>query len=116
MQNCKKAEFNGRMSKKYDPLGAFLEKSDSDNLALSFDQIERMIGGLLPASARKYGVWWSNSPVEGRHNEVWLRRGWLTADINLKSRTFVLYEAVLLDRADLPQVRRETLSLPLNNR
>lgn len=75
------------MSKKYDPLGTFLENSGSDKISLSFEQIERMIDGLLPASARKYDVWWSNSPVLGRQNEVWLKRGWLTADVNLKART-----------------------------
>lgn len=78
---------DGSMSKKYAPLGEFLENSDSNSLALSFDQIERMIDGLLPMSAKKYVVWWSNSPVEGRQNEVWLRRGWTTTDVNLKSRT-----------------------------
>lgn len=88
------------MSKKYDPLGVFLENSGSENIAMSFEQIERMIDGLLPASARKYEAWWSNSPVPGRQNEAWLRHGWLTADVNLKSRT------IRFVRSDTPRPSR----------
>lgn len=75
------------MGNSYQPLGEFLDHQTRDHVALSFDEIERIINRKLPPSAGTYVAWWSNSPVEGRHNEVWLVRGWSTTELNLKSRS-----------------------------
>ncbi len=75
------------MSKKYEALGEFLEQQTSDEVSLSFDQITKIISRNLPKSADEYDVWWSNSPVEGRHNAVWLTRGWETTKLNRRART-----------------------------
>lgn len=75
------------MSRKYAALTAYLENQKAERIALSFAQIERIVGFPLPASARKHGPWWTNSPSPGRHNETWLKIGWQTADRNLKSQT-----------------------------
>jgi hypothetical protein len=75
------------MSKKYAALGAFLETVTGKEITLSFRQIEEVLGESLPKSASDYDVWWSNSPVTGRHNAVWLDRGWQTADLNRKAMT-----------------------------
>lgn len=75
------------MSKTYKRLGEFLDDQTSDQVALSFDHIEQIIHRKLPKSARTYDAWWSNSPVEGRHNETWLKRGWTTCDLNRNSST-----------------------------
>ena len=91
------------MSKVYQPLGDFLDDQTSDRIALSFDQIEQIIHRNLPQSARTYDAWWSNSPVAGRHNEAWLKRGWATADLNRKSR------AVKFVRGKLPTTREKPL-------
>lgn len=91
------------MSKTYKKLGEFLNDQTSDRIALSFDQIEQIIHRNLPQSAHTYDAWWSNSPVEGRHNEAWLKRGWATADLNRKSRT------VNFVRSTLPTPREKPL-------
>lgn len=91
------------MSKTYKRLGEFLDDQTSDHVALSFDQIEQIIYRKLPKSARTYDAWWSNSPVEGRHNETWLKRGWTTADLNRKSGT------VKFIRGTLPMPRQKPL-------
>ena len=75
------------MTKAYESLGEFLDDQISDHVALSFDQIEQIIQRKLPKSARTYDAWWSNSPVERRHNETWLKRGWTTCDLNRNSGT-----------------------------
>jgi hypothetical protein len=89
------------MSKTYQPLTEFLDDLTSDHVALSFDKVERIIRRKLPPSASIYVAWWSNSPVEGRHNEAWLRAGWMSADLNLKSRT------VKFVRGALPMLRKK---------
>ncbi|WP_432814479.1 DUF7662 domain-containing protein [Sphingorhabdus sp.] len=90
------------MSKTYKRLGKFLDDQTSDHVALSFDQIEQIIHRKLPKSARTYDAWWSNSPVEGRHNETWLKRGWATVDINRKSSTVKFIRSTLPARRQKP--------------
>ena len=75
------------MSKKYETLGEFLDRQTCDEVSLSFDRIAGILGGKLPKSADDYDAWWSNSPTEGRHNGVWLKRGWETTALNRKART-----------------------------
>ncbi|WP_156419757.1 MULTISPECIES: DUF7662 domain-containing protein [unclassified Sphingopyxis] len=72
---------------KYEPLGEFLDAQAGPDVVLSFDQIARVVNGGLPKSAYVHDAWWSNSPVAGRHNEVWLGRGWATSDLNRKAGT-----------------------------
>ena len=75
------------MSRKYAALGGFLETVTDNEITVSFAQIERLLGEALPKSASDYDAWWSNSPVAGRHNKIWLDRGWQTADLNRKAKT-----------------------------
>lgn len=75
------------MSTKYEPLGRFLDQQTDFEVAVSFDEIARVLSSDLPGSARNHDAWWSNSPVIGRHNEVWLSRGWETSDLNRKAGT-----------------------------
>jgi hypothetical protein len=44
----------------YDPLRELLAESTESSLALSFEEIERLIGQPLPKSAHEYDAWWSN--------------------------------------------------------
>lgn len=75
------------MAKKYEKLGEFLDRQSDPSVRLSFDQIEKILEAKLPKSAHDYDVWWSNSLVEGRHNEEWLKRGWQTTEVNRKAGT-----------------------------
>lgn len=75
------------MSKKYAALGDYLDAQTDNEIDLSFEQIEEILRGCLPESASIYDAWWSNSPVAGRHNDVWLSRGWETAGLNRNART-----------------------------
>lgn len=88
------------MSRKYAALAAHLEKQNSDQIALSFAQIEEIIGFALPNSARKHGVWWSNSSSPGRHNDAWLNAGWETTKCNLKAHTISFQRISLRARSE----------------
>lgn len=44
---------------KYDPLGTYLRRRAGDGIELSFADIERIIGGMLPKSA-SLPQWWAN--------------------------------------------------------
>lgn len=75
------------MSKKYAALGDYLAAQTDNEIGLGFEQIEEILRGRLPESASVYDAWWSNSPIAGRHNDVWLSRGWETVGLNRKAGT-----------------------------
>lgn len=62
----------------YDPLRDYLAGCGRDEVTLSFDQVEEILGRALPDSARKYDAWWANagdSPTT-RHSHA---RSWCAA-------------------------------------
>ncbi len=54
-----------------------------DQIQLTFDEIEAIIGAELPASARNHRAWWANDAVGHTHSQLWLDAGWRTTYINL---------------------------------
>ncbi|WP_441235846.1 DUF7662 domain-containing protein [Bradyrhizobium sp. 930_D9_N1_4] len=62
---------------KYDPLKSRLTAFREDSLALSFEEIEGLIGQPLPPSSRDYDEWWSNEdPKKTTHSQS---KAWVTA-------------------------------------
>ena len=60
---------------KYYALEQYLERSESPTITLTFEDIERILGEPLPASARKYAAWWANSSEGHSHANAWLNAG-----------------------------------------
>jgi len=58
---------------KYDPLREFLRRQDCSELDLSFEDVEEIIGRVLPPSADSAG-WWAN--VHGASMPHVQRRAW----------------------------------------
>lgn len=65
---------------RYDPLCVYLSQQSDPVVRLRFTDIEKIIGGALPASARRYRPWWENEQA-GRHVQAhsWLDAGRRTA-------------------------------------
>ena len=85
-------EEGARSRSKYDPLYDHLANNPETVIALSFSEIERILGFALPASARRYQAWWANER-EGTHSHA---RSWLDAsyktqgvDLNAQAVRFV---------------------------
>lgn len=57
---------------KYDALDRFFAEVEDDDLYLSFDQVEEILGSLLPHSATRHAAWWSSS----QYHAVWAHHGW----------------------------------------
>jgi len=77
---------------KYMRLSAFLANRFRalNEITLSFQKMEEVIGDKLPESAYTRRSWWSN--VRGRlPSEAWLTVGWAVREVNLEERkvTFV---------------------------
>jgi hypothetical protein len=73
---------------KYDPLRDHLTRCTEPTLRLSFAEIERILGDVLPASARRYTAWWANER-EGTHVHAhsWLDPGYETQHLDLNGAT-----------------------------
>jgi hypothetical protein len=59
---------------RYDALTAKLLSIEEPEVALTFDELDRIIGG-LPESAKTYGAWWANRRSSQPHAKAWLDAG-----------------------------------------
>jgi hypothetical protein len=79
---------------KYSPLENYLRDLPGiqKEVALSFEQIERIINAKLPPSAYQYPQWWENEK-EGNHvnARAWANAGWKveSVDFNRKQAKLV---------------------------
>ena len=62
---------------KYDPLEHHLRRQCTATYEMSFRDIERVLGALLPKSSRR-PEWWANEAAATRHVQckAWLRAGY----------------------------------------
>jgi hypothetical protein len=75
--------------KKYLPLDDFFRDQpvNLQQLELTFDQVEAILGNPLPASATKLSTWWTNKqPKIQSHRTSWLNHGWLVKEFDLQAR------------------------------
>ena len=66
------------MPSKYDGVRTFFEglAEDRDYHAMRIDDFEQLVAGSLPASARRYSIWWSNDESHSQARLGWLAAGW----------------------------------------
>lgn len=81
----------GKESKmsKYAPLENFLEKSLKSEIPMMFGEIEKVIGGNLPDSSKKYHAWWSNESTTHVQAAAWQNAGYRTSQVDLESKKLV---------------------------
>lgn len=79
---------------RYDALTEYLLASSEPVVRLTFDELDRIVGG-LPESAKKYGAWWANNRTSQAHSRVWLDAGRkVSLDFRGRVATFRLDTAV----------------------
>ena len=75
-------------SSRYDPLGRYLAERTEPVVHLSFAEIERIVGGSLPASARRHRPWWANERAGSHvHATAWMGVGRRTTNVDLNAAT-----------------------------
>jgi hypothetical protein len=77
---------------KYDPLASFLASQDTEEIRISFAEIERILEVPLPASKR-YPAFWSNNPDNSRMTKAWIDAGWRTRDVDIPGEKVTFYRA-----------------------
>lgn len=74
---------------KYAPLQRHLEQAPAVTLAMSFREIEAILGFELPPSSHRYRGWWSNNPQNSVITRAWLEAGYRTEQVDLDGRRLV---------------------------
>jgi hypothetical protein len=71
--------------RKYLPLEEWFRKQPAtpEQIELTFDQVEAILGTPLPRSATKLATWWTNvQPKIQSHRTAWLNNGWMVAEFD----------------------------------
>jgi hypothetical protein len=76
---------------KYDTLTRFL-KHQAGTAEYPIDQLNELVPGGLPASARKYEAWWNNNDPSHHHCQSWATAGF-TAHPDLR-RAVVRFDPI----------------------
>jgi len=74
---------------KYAPLGDFLRSQHTQEVPVTFAEIERITGVKLPPRAQHHRAWWSNNPSNNVMTKVWLAAGYETAQVDMSARRLV---------------------------
>jgi hypothetical protein len=73
---------------KYSPLRLYLTSQTGERVPMSFGDIEKLLGGKLPAS-KQYLAWWSNNPSNNPMTKEWLAAGFQTESVNIAGENLV---------------------------
>ena len=82
------------MSSKYTPLESHLRASGLAHVAMTFGEIERVIGAPLPPAALKHRALWSNNPSNWVMTKAWLAAGYETERVDMEKRRLAFRKAV----------------------
>lgn len=67
---------------KYTALNAYLRNRREEQIAMTFAEIETVIGSKLPGSKR-HRAWWSNNPDNNVMTREWLEAGYETESVDI---------------------------------
>jgi hypothetical protein len=74
----------------YAKLYRMLESLPGNRWAVSFAELEALLGRALPKSARLYRPWWANDKKGGHtHALAWQMAGWQTSKVDLPAEKLV---------------------------
>ncbi|PTW61972.1 YD repeat-containing protein [Breoghania corrubedonensis] len=77
---------------KYTPLRTFLKTQDGARVAMTFRDVETLLGFSLPAS-KQYPAWWSNNPSNNPMTAEWLAAGFRTEQVDTEGERLVFVRA-----------------------
>lgn len=93
---------------KYSPLQSFLADHSAQEVPMTFEEIEKLVGGALPPVALKHRAWWSNNPSNNVMTKAWLNAGYKTARVDMDGHKLVFVRV----GEDNPKVSAAYISPP----
>ncbi len=73
----------------YEPLGQYLQNSGFEEVPMTFQQVAKIIGRKLPASAYRHRPWWANEERGHSHAKAWLQAGYETERVDMAGKKLV---------------------------
>ncbi len=73
---------------KYEPLESYLASRTTQEVPMTFEEIERIIRAKLPPAAHAHRAWWSNNPSNNVMTKSWLAAGFESERVFLGSEKF----------------------------
>jgi hypothetical protein len=73
----------------YEPLEKYLIRQTGTSVAMTFAEVERLIGHKLPPSAHKRNEWWSNNATNHSQAKAWLNAGFETTKLDRRAKRVV---------------------------
>lgn len=94
---------------KYEPLGQFLREQRTQEVPLTFSEIEKITGAKLPPKAQHQRAWWSNNPSNNVMTKVWLDAGYESTQVDMSARKLVFRRIgkVFADKLPAPAKKGE---------
>lgn len=74
---------------KYEPLKRYLLERGGSEAAMSFRDVEAILGFELPRSARRHPAWWSNNVGAHVNAAAWRDAGWKTSRVDLSAERVI---------------------------
>ena len=73
----------------YEPLGQYLKANGSGWIAMTFREVETVLGRKLPKSAYGHRAWWANENRGHSHAKAWLGAGYETEQVDMAAKKLV---------------------------
>lgn len=90
----------------YEPLGQFLKKNGSGHIAMTFREVETVVGRKLPASAYRHRPWWANEERGHSHAKAWLGAGYETEQVDMAGMKLVFRRASGMEQKGMKESSR----------
>ncbi|MEI9965095.1 MAG: hypothetical protein WDM92_10655 [Caulobacteraceae bacterium] len=85
--------------------------------AMTFEEVETILGFPLPRSARLHQPWWSNSRGTHSHADAWLKAGWRTSRVDIGGeRVVFVRNAAPAEPSSAPDAAAALASKPAPSR
>jgi hypothetical protein len=88
---------------KYGPLRLYLGQQTRSRVSMTFQQVESVIGGPLPVSARRHRPWWANDARGHAHADAWLGAGYRTGEVDMEGEKLVFVRAPSLAKQGMAE-------------
>ena len=83
-----------KSANKYRPIYEYLSRRQAEQVNLTFDEIEGLLGQALPPSARRRRDWWGNRR-NSQHASAWMDAGYHATEVDLQTGRVTFAHPVL---------------------
>ena len=70
---------------RYTALAEYLKRRSGGKVRLNFGEIEKIIHGPLPQSARNHRAWWANDKFHSQ-GKAWMGAGWVAEELDMEGQ------------------------------